>query len=158
MFKPNSIGRLLSICLFLPIASLVIGATMISPSQAAGAVVNVSLWDKGAEMAMATDLGFPAAGKDMSKATMGIAVSVDTVKAGEITFEVLNSSKDRIHEVIITRLRDLTVLFPYNSCCVGESSAWRSSPRACAGATSTRQSNSLRVFASFNGRIDCAHG
>ena len=60
MFKPNSIGRLLSICLFLPIASLVIGAAMISPSQAAGAVVNVSLWDKGAEMAMATDLGFPA--------------------------------------------------------------------------------------------------
>src|SRR4051812_7808044 len=58
---------------------------------------------------------FPAAGKDMSKATMGIAVSVDTVKAGEITFEVLNSSKDAIHEVIITRLRDLTMLFPYNS-------------------------------------------
>jgi len=94
---------------------LVIGAAMISPSQAAGAVVNVSLWDKGAEMAMATDLGFPAAGKDMSKATMGIAVSVDTVRAGEITFEVLNSSKDAIHEVIITRLRDLTMLFPYNS-------------------------------------------
>jgi len=46
---------------------------------------------------------------------MGIAVSVDTVRAGEITFEVLNSSKDAIHEVIITRLRDLTMLFPYNS-------------------------------------------
>jgi uncharacterized cupredoxin-like copper-binding protein len=115
MFKRNSIGRLLSIRLFLPIAALVVGAAMTSPSQAAGAVVNVSLWDKGAEMAMATDLGFPAAGKDMSKATMGIAVSVDTVKAGEITFEVLNSSKDAIHEVIITRLRDLTMLFPYNS-------------------------------------------
>ncbi|TJW29974.1 MAG: hypothetical protein E5W83_38310, partial [Mesorhizobium sp.] len=64
---------------------------------------------------MATDLGFPAAGKDMSKVTMGIALSVETVKAGEITFEVLNSSKDTIHEMIITRLRDLSRLFPYNS-------------------------------------------
>jgi len=115
MFKRKAIrGRLPSL-LFLAIAALVVGVVMASPSQAAGSVVNVSLWDKGAEMAMATDLGFPAAGKDMSKATMGIAVSVDTVKAGEITFEVLNSSKDVIHEVIITRLRDLTMLFPYNS-------------------------------------------
>src|SRR5437763_5966018 len=115
MSKPNSIGRLLSIRLFLPIAALVIGAAMTSPSQAAGAVVNASLWDKGVEMAMATDLGFPAAGKDMSKVTMGIALSVDTVKAGEITFEALNSSKDTIHEMIITRLRDLSRLMPYNN-------------------------------------------
>jgi uncharacterized cupredoxin-like copper-binding protein len=115
MFKRNSIGWLLPVRLLLPIAALVIGVAMASPSQAAGTVVNVSLWDKGAETAMVTDLGFPAAGKDMSKVTMGIAVSTDTVKAGEITFEVLNSSKDTIHEMIITRLRDLTMLFPYNS-------------------------------------------
>ena len=50
----------------------------------------------------------------MSKVTMGIAVSVDTASAGEITFEVLNSSKDTIHEMIITRLRDLSMLFPFN--------------------------------------------
>ncbi len=115
MFKRNSIGRLLPVRLFLPIAAFVIGVAMASPSQAAGTVVNVSLWDKGAETAMVTDLGFPAAGKDMSKVTMGIALSLDTVKAGEITFEVLNSSKETIHEMIITRLRDLTMLFPYNS-------------------------------------------
>jgi uncharacterized cupredoxin-like copper-binding protein len=115
MFKRNLVGRLLPLRLFLPIAALVIGAAMASPSQAAGTVVNVSLWDKGAETAMATDLGFPAPGKDMSKATMGIAVSVETVKAGETTFEVLNSSKDAIHEMIIARLQDLTRLLPYNS-------------------------------------------
>lgn len=115
MLKRNLIGRLLPIRPFLPIAALAIGVTMASPSQAAGTVVSVSLWDKGVEMAMATDLGFPAAGKDMSKVTMGIALSADTVKAGEITFEVLNSSKDTIHEMIITRLRDLSRLFPYNS-------------------------------------------
>jgi uncharacterized cupredoxin-like copper-binding protein len=115
MFKSALMGRLLPIRQFLPIAVLVSGVAITSPSQAAGTVVNVSLWDKGAEMAMATDLGFPAAGKDMSKATMGIGVSTDAVKAGEITFEVLNSSKDAIHEVIITRLKDLTMLFPYDS-------------------------------------------
>ena len=115
MFKRNLIGRLLPVRLFLPIAALVSGVAMTGPSQAAGTVVNVSLWDKGAEIAMATDLGFPAAGKDLSKVTMGIAVNADTVKAGETTFEVLNSSKDTIHEMIITRLRDLTMLFPYNS-------------------------------------------
>ena len=115
MFKCNAIGRPLPIRAFLPIAAMAIGVAMASSSHAAGTVVNVSLWDKGVETAMATDLGFPAAGKDMSKVTMGIALSLDTVKAGEITFEVLNSSKDTIHEMIITRLRDLSRLFPYNS-------------------------------------------
>jgi uncharacterized cupredoxin-like copper-binding protein len=114
MFKRDSIRTLRPTHSFLPVAALVVGIAMTGPSQAAGTVVNVSLWDKGAETAMAVDLGFPAAGKDMSKGTMGIALSVDTVKAGEITFEVLNSSKDTIHEMIITRLRDLTMLFPYS--------------------------------------------
>ena len=110
MFKRNA---LLSIRPFLPVAAFVAGVAIASSSQAAGSVVNVSLWDKGAETAMATDLGFPATGKDLSKVTMGIAVSQDTMKAGEITFEVLNSSADTIHEMIFTRLRDLTMLFPY---------------------------------------------
>ena len=100
---------------FLPIAALVVGVATASPSHAAGTVVNVSLWDKGAEMPMATDLGFPGAGKDMSKATMGIALSQENVSAGEITFEVLNSSKDSIHEMIIARVRDLSRFLPYIS-------------------------------------------
>jgi uncharacterized cupredoxin-like copper-binding protein len=97
------------------VAAFVIGVAVASPSHAAGTVVNVSLWDKGAETAMSFDLGFPGAGKDMSKATMGIALSMDTVPAGETTLEVLNSSKDTIHEMIITRLRDLSMLFPFNA-------------------------------------------
>ncbi len=115
MFKHTSIGGLLPVRLFLPIAALVIGMALASPSQAAGTVVSVSLWDKGANMAMVTDLGFPAAGKDMSKVTMGIAVSVDNVKAGEITFEVLNSSKDTIHEMIVTKLKDASTALPINA-------------------------------------------
>jgi len=98
---------------FLSMAALAIGVATASPSHAAGTVVNVSLWDKGAEMPMMTDLGFPGAGKDMSKATMGIALSQETVSAGETTFEVLNSSKESIHEMIIARVRDLSRFLPY---------------------------------------------
>ena len=101
-------------CLFLPVAALVMAVATASSSLAAGTVINVSLWDKGADMPMATDLGFPAAGKDLSNATMGIAVSQESVKAGETTFEVLNSSEDAIHEMIIARLKDLTQILPYN--------------------------------------------
>jgi uncharacterized cupredoxin-like copper-binding protein len=113
MFKRNSMGWAAHLRFLLPAAVLAIGAALASPSHAAGTVVNVSLWDKGGSMVMATDLGFPAAGKDMSKVTMGIAVSTDTVKAGEVTFEVLNSSKDTVHEVIVARLKDVTTPLPY---------------------------------------------
>ena len=99
--------------LLLPATALAIGAALASPSYAAGTVVNVSLWDKGTTSEMPTDLGFPATGKDMSKVTMGIAVSTDTVKAGEVTFEVLNSSKETVHEVIVARLKDATTPLPY---------------------------------------------
>jgi uncharacterized cupredoxin-like copper-binding protein len=113
MFKRASIDSLLPVRLTLPIAALVIGVAMAGPSQAAGTVVNVSLWDKGSNMQMATDFGFPATGKDMLKATMGIALSSDTVKAGEVTFEVLNSSADTIHEFIVARIKDVTTPLPY---------------------------------------------
>jgi uncharacterized cupredoxin-like copper-binding protein len=73
----------------------------------------VSLWDKGSNIQMATDFGYPATGKDMSKATMGIAVNTDTVKAGEVTFEVLNSSAETIHEFIVARLKDVNKPLPY---------------------------------------------
>jgi uncharacterized cupredoxin-like copper-binding protein len=113
MFKCATIARQFPVRLLMPIAALVIGVGMSGPSQAAGTVVTVSLWDKGANMEMATDLGFPATGKDMSKVTMGVALSTETVKAGEVTFEVLNSSKDTVHEVIIARLKDVTTPLAY---------------------------------------------
>jgi uncharacterized cupredoxin-like copper-binding protein len=113
MFKRTSNRWMAHIRFLLPAAALAIGTALASPSHAAGTVVSVSLWDKGATMEMPTDLGFPAAGKDMSKVTMGIAVSTDAVKAGEVTFEVLNSSKEIVHEVIVARLKDASTPLPY---------------------------------------------
>ena len=94
-------------------AAFAIGVAMSGPSQAAGTVVNVSLWDKGSNIQMATDFGYPATGKDMSKVTMGIALNTDTIKAGEVTFEVLNSSAQTIHMFIVARLKDVNKPLPY---------------------------------------------
>jgi uncharacterized cupredoxin-like copper-binding protein len=98
--------------LLLPVASLVMALAAAGPSQAAGTVVNVALWDKGADMTQATKLGLGMGG-DMSKATMGISATPDTVKAGMVTFEVLNSSKDTIHEMIVAPLADMKKSLPY---------------------------------------------
>jgi uncharacterized cupredoxin-like copper-binding protein len=98
--------------LLLPVAALAMAVAAAGPSQAAGTVVNVALWDKGADMTQATKLGLGMGG-DMSKATMGISATPDTVKPGMVTFEVLNTSKDTIHEMIVAKLADMKKPLPY---------------------------------------------
>ena len=73
-------------------------------SRAAATLVQVSLWDKGAETPMPVGIAYGAPGLDTSKATMGIKASPDAVKAGEITFNVTNDSKDTVHEMIVMYL------------------------------------------------------
>ena len=63
-------------------------------------VIKVELWDKGAKAEMAMDLGIGGAG-DKSKANMGLKLSSNTAKAGKVTFNVVNTSKDTVHEVVI---------------------------------------------------------
>lgn len=80
----------------------VTGAAMLTALPAlAETVVNVSLWDKGADMAMPDNLGF-AMGDDTSGATMGVELSQESVPAGAVRFVVTNDSKDTIHEMIIS--------------------------------------------------------
>jgi uncharacterized cupredoxin-like copper-binding protein len=98
--------------LLLPVAALGMAVAAAGPSYAAGTVVNVALWDKGADVTQATNLGLGMGG-DMSKATMGISATPDTVKPGMVTFEVLNTSKDTIHEMIVAKLADMKKLLPY---------------------------------------------
>jgi uncharacterized cupredoxin-like copper-binding protein len=98
--------------LLLPVAAMVAAATLAGPLQAAGTTVTVSLWDKGANVEMPTNLGMNMGG-DLSKATMGIKASPSKVKAGEVTFVVKNTSKDTIHEMILARLDDPSKQEPY---------------------------------------------
>jgi uncharacterized cupredoxin-like copper-binding protein len=62
--------------------------------------VNVTLWDKGPAAEIKTDMGMGMAG-DHSKATMGLKLSKDHAKAGNVTFEVKNSSKETVHEMVV---------------------------------------------------------
>ncbi|RWA62484.1 sulfocyanin-like copper-binding protein [Mesorhizobium sp.] len=79
----------------------------------AAALVQVSLWDKGASTEMTMGLAYAAPGLDVSKATMGMKVLPDAVKAGEVTFNVKNDSKDTVHEMIVMFLADPSKPLPY---------------------------------------------
>ena len=50
---------------------------------------------------------------NMSKAVMGIAVDRRTAKAGEVTFKVTNVSKETVHEMIVSPVRDERTKLPY---------------------------------------------
>jgi uncharacterized cupredoxin-like copper-binding protein len=94
---------------FLGLAAIVATA---GAAQAA-ATVQVSLWDKGANVPMTTGFAYGMSGADMSKATMGITAKPATVKAGNVTFKVKNSSKDTIHEMIVMYLANPKDPLPY---------------------------------------------
>jgi uncharacterized cupredoxin-like copper-binding protein len=95
-----------------PLAAGLVLAAMATVASAA-TVVNVDLWDKGADMTMPTDLMYGTPGLDLSKATMGIKVDPKSAPAGDVTFNVTNSSKDTIHEMIVMYLADPSKPLPY---------------------------------------------
>lgn len=86
------------------LTALTMSAALAAPGWAHDSVVKVSLWDKGAEAPMATDLGMGMKG-DMLAATMGLKVSTTKVKAGKITFDVTNTSKDNVHEMVVAAVK-----------------------------------------------------
>ena len=93
---------------------LLAGMTMglLAPAaRADGVKITVEAWDKGSDMEMPTDLGIGGSG-DRSMATMGFKLSADTVKAGEVNFELINTSKDTEHEMIVIPMSGDTPL-PY---------------------------------------------
>ena len=69
----------------------------------AAEVIKVQLADSGA-MEMPTGLGMGSAGADMSKAIFKIVLEPATVKAGEVTFEAINTSKELVHEMLVAPL------------------------------------------------------
>jgi len=91
------------------------GATMLSVVPAfAGTTVNVSLWDQGgAKPAMIKGLGY-AMGGDMSKATMGVKASAKSAAAGDVTFNVTNTSKSIQHEMVVFQVLKPGTPLPYN--------------------------------------------
>lgn len=95
------------------IGAFALVAMMGAPSFADPTVVAVTLQDKGAGMDMKTGLGMGMGG-DMMMATMRIDAAPNKIKAGKITFEVVNASKEMIHEMIVSPVADLTKPLPYS--------------------------------------------
>jgi uncharacterized cupredoxin-like copper-binding protein len=107
---------------FLQLVMVVLGAGLFisAPAMSAFAgesVVHVSLWDRGPDsmsmLGTGKMQGMGIVGADMSKRMMGIKVDAETVPAGVVTFEVVNSSKDMIHEMVIAPVADPNVPLPY---------------------------------------------
>jgi len=96
------------------VATVVAGFTFgTAYATQAATVVNVHLVDQGGDKQMPTGLGMNMGG-DMSKATMGVKIDKTTVKAGKVTFNVVNDSKDMIHELIVGHLDNpATQKLPY---------------------------------------------
>lgn len=86
--------------------------SMVAAAEAATTKIKATLWDKGAGTPMATDRGYGMPdGK--TPPTMGIKLSKVSAKAGDVLFDVTNSSKDTIHEMVILPLKD-GEKFPYS--------------------------------------------
>lgn len=104
---------------WLTMASTCIAIVASGQSFASGKVIKVSLWDNGAHsMNMLghgpmMGMGMGAMGKDMPMAPMGIKVSSHTVAAGEVTFEVKNTSKQMVHEMVISPIKNANDPLPY---------------------------------------------
>jgi uncharacterized cupredoxin-like copper-binding protein len=87
-------------------------------AMAAETPVHVSLWDKGPDSnmidgTMMLGMGKMMSGGDTAMAIMGITADVTTIAAGTMTFEVVNASKDIIHEVIFSPIASRDVDMPY---------------------------------------------
>ena len=94
-------------------------AVTVGPALAGGTTVQVSLWDKGgASMSMmgsTKPMGMGMMGADIGMVTMGINADVTEVPVGEVTFQVVNDSKDMIHEMVLTPIADAATLMPYDA-------------------------------------------
>jgi uncharacterized cupredoxin-like copper-binding protein len=81
-----------AIAAFLALASTALAASSTK--------ISVTEYDKGASADMATDHGLDMANMKMPS-DMGLRLSLTTVPAGEVTFQVKNSSTEVIHEVLV---------------------------------------------------------
>lgn len=83
----------------------IIAGCMATAAMADGTIINVSFWDKGADQQLVTTMAMGGTA-DHSMGNMGIKLSQDTAKAGEVTFQAVNDSKETIHEMLVIPLKE----------------------------------------------------
>ncbi len=87
-----------------------IAALAASPAFAGG-TIKAELWDKGGDM-MAKGMGM-GMHADMKMATMGVKVDRMVVSAGKVTLDATNTSKETIHEMLVSPLKTRDATLPY---------------------------------------------
>ena len=91
----------------------VVGALMTGAAHAASTVL-VSLQDDGRSLDLSKNLGMTMdRHPDMKLAPMSVKINVTEVSPGEMTFVVVNASKETVHEIILSPIKDENVLLPY---------------------------------------------
>ncbi len=80
----------------------------------AQATLQVFLWNAplDTEMAFNNKMGD---GADRLGDTMGITLNAVKVPAGEVTFNVLNASKEMMHEIVVSKIGGPDAILPYNA-------------------------------------------
>lgn len=83
-------------------------------------VVKVFLWDMGPgsmdKIDQVKGMGMAMSGRpDRAHATMGVTTDLPSIKAGDVTFEVTNTSRDMIHEMIVMPMASGEKEVPYNA-------------------------------------------
>jgi uncharacterized cupredoxin-like copper-binding protein len=80
----------------------------------ADSVVRVNLRDTGATTDLSKSMGLGMAMKgDMKTAIMSIDINPKSVLHGKVKFNVTNSSRNVIHEMILSPVKDVNVPLPY---------------------------------------------
>lgn len=98
-------------------STLIAGFMSVSaPAWAGGTTVHVSLWDKGPDSMGMDGLVHMMGMKDPKPkmAMMGVKIDVSSAKAGDVTFEVKNDSKDTVHEMIVAPVANADTPLPYD--------------------------------------------
>ena len=80
----------------------------------AATTINVKLSDNGGaiDMSKGMGLGIGMHG-DMKTAVMSVEIDKKTVKAGKVTFAVTNTSKETVHELIVSPINNPDETLPY---------------------------------------------
>ena len=82
---------------------------------AAATTVKVTLGDMAADADLSQNLGMGMGmHADMGKAPLSIRTDVASVPAGKVIFEVTNTSKELIHEMLIAPVKDASAVLPYD--------------------------------------------
>ena len=89
-------------------------AVALATPSFAGTTINVKLADKGGTMDMSKGLGLGIGMHgDMKTAIMSVEIDKKTVKAGVVTFKVTNTSKETVHELIVSPINNADETLPY---------------------------------------------